>query len=42
MTKLPRKCSRCGEKLNKDNRDYEYGDSCDYCAHVWHKLMNEE
>ena len=42
MSKLPRKCSRCGEKLNKDNRDYEYEDSCDYCAHVMHKVMNEE
>lgn len=42
MSKLPRKCNRCGEKLTKDNRDYEHKSSCDYCAHIMYKVMNDE
>lgn len=42
MNKLSIKCTRCGEKLTKDNRDYEYEDLCDYCAHVMHKVMNDK
>lgn len=39
--KLRRNCWRCNEKLNKDNRNYDDPNLCEYCGHVWEKMSNE-